>query len=157
MPSVHFPGAVRMAAFAIAMMIILTGFVNEARADDAAFTAEARPPQWQEQRQDAASFASDWLTDLDNRDYAAAAVVYTVDADKMESQKLLQSIRAELGELSSRTFQSAQVIAAANDSSEYKVLVEYVTEFSRATVVERVEVLLWPKSPVVLAYIIEKH
>ena len=119
-------------------------------------SAEAAPPTWLEQRQDAASFAYDWLIDLDNGDYAAAAGAFTVDGDKDEGRERLREIRAGLGNPASREYGGATVVAVAADDSEHQVKVSYTSEFSQKTAVETVLVLLWHKSPVVLAYTVEE-
>ena len=101
-------------------------------------------------KQDAASFASYWLTDLDNGDHAQAASVYTIDGDRAQ----LAEQRSNLDKLASRSYEWANVTAAANDDSECKIVVEYRTEFAGKTVLEHVDVLYWRQNPVVLAYTI---
>ncbi len=133
---------------------VLDSFATALAADSAPELA-ASAPEWQEQEQDAASFSSDWLTDLDNDNYASAAASYTVDGNRAELEKTLQSMRDGVGKLSSRSYIEANVFAVASDDSEHKVRVVYVTEFSQKTVAETVDILLWHKSPVVLAYTID--
>ena len=137
--------------------VLLVGIMaSGALCSFAAEIAESDAPEWLEQKQDAASFASDWLTDLDNGQYASAAASYTVDGNRAELEKSLQSMRSGVGELSSRSYGRADVFAVATDDSEHKVRVVYFTEFSQKTVTETVDVLLWHTSPIVLAYTIEE-
>lgn len=146
----------RKCIYTIAVVFIFTGMANTfAYANDSAITEAASPPKWLEQRQNAASFASDWLTDLDHGNYAEAAKSYKVDADPAESAKQLSLTREKLGSMSSRSYKGAAVTAVANDESEMKIRVAYETEFSTKTVHESVEVLIWPKAPVILNYELE--
>ncbi|MDR2925161.1 MAG: type II toxin-antitoxin system PemK/MazF family toxin [Azoarcus sp.] len=134
-----------------------SSFFSIAFAADSAPELAANAPQWREQKQDAASFASDWLTYLDNGQYASAVASYTVDGNRAELKKRLQSIRGGIGTLSSRSYVEATVFAAASDDSEHKIRVVFVTKFSGKTVAETVEVLLWHKPPVVLVYTIDEN
>lgn len=115
----------------------------------------------QEARLDAASFASDWLTDLDLEDYMDAAVSYKLGADIKASQKELRALRQPMGKLHQRSFVSAHIFAIASDDSECRVRVIYESDFDkgdvRAIVIESVEVLIWPNAPRILSYIIESE
>lgn len=144
------------AALAGALFILPAPSVAAADADGVPIT-EAAPPEWLEQRQDASSFTYDWLIDLDNGEYEAAATSYTVDGDKAEGAARLRELRAGLGKLSSREYRGATVIAVATDDSEHQVSVAYASEFSGKTVVETVLVLLWHRPPAVLSYTLKEE
>ena len=77
--------------------------------------------------------------------------------DKEESARLLWLTRDGLGRFSSRNYLRAEVFAVAADDSEHKVRVVYESEFSDKKVTETVDVLLWPKAMVVLAYTVAKR
>ncbi len=145
--------------FLLVALILYAGhcFAPVAHAAEDSQTMEAAPPEWLEQKQNAASFTYDWLVALDNEEYAQAAASYTVDGDTAASESFLRAQRKGLGELSSRSYEWATVTAVATDDSEHKVQVVYTTEFAQKTVTETIEVLLWHKDPIVLSYtIVEK-
>jgi len=119
--------------------------------------AASSAPAWLEERQDAASFASDWLADLDNGDYGAAAGHYKLGENRGEAVKELRDLRNGSGKLISRTYNWSNVVAIANDDSEVVVQVSYTTEFLNMTLVELVDVLSWPNATVVLEYSIEEE
>ena len=141
---------------AVTLALAIVAFTSISLAQEAP-SLSAEPPAWLEQRQDAASFASDWLTDLDNAEFAQAVKAYTVDGDPAENENRLRGMREGLGSLVSRTFKWATVTAVANDDSEHRVTVAYETEFANKTVVESLDVLLWPKDPVILTYRLEQE
>ena len=138
------------------LLFVLANAASSFAASDAP-SLEAIEPNWLEQRQDAASFAYDWLIDLDNGDYEAAARSYRVDADTEESKKILRGVREETGQCTGREFAGAVVFAVATDKSEHKVRVVYRTDCSRKNVTETMEILLWPKASAVLRYTVEKR
>lgn len=149
--------SVSLILFFLTMLSTVSLFDRKLQAEEYSMPAASAVSEWLEQKQDAASFSSDWLADLDNENYDEAAAVYTIDGDSSESRELLRSMRSGLGDLRSRSYGGAHVTAIANDESEHKVRVIYFTEFAGGTVTESVDVLLWPKAPVILAYKIERE
>ena len=143
-------------SFFALLFLAVTGTTPSLAAGDVP-SSEARDPEWREQRQNAASFVYDWLNALDTGDYKAAARSYRVDADRNESEKILRAIRAETGKCTAREFGGAVVFAVATDESEHKVRVIYQTDCSRKNITETMEVLLWPKAPVVLRYTVQER
>ena len=143
-----------VAGIIVSLLAVLGGWyvLDDSEAPVAEVAAE---PQWLEQIQDAASFASDWLSDLDNGEYDLAAVSYKFEGNEAENRQELESARGALGAMSSRLYVGAQVFAVATDDSEHQVRVVYESEFAKKTVTETVDVLLWPNKPVILRYLIE--
>lgn len=119
--------------------------------DDCLQTAVANA-EWKDQRDDASSFASDWLTDLDNMDFAAAASAYTITGEPIELEAKLQAARAGLGALRERNYGWARVLAIAHDESECRVEVVFTTRFEHGVREEWLDILLGHEAPVVMIY-----
>lgn len=118
-------------------------------------TDVSSPQSWKEEQLDAASFASDWLTDLDNGEFMLAAEL-TVDGDVQGFAEYIQGIRERMGKMRSRSYHGTMVTAVANDDSEQQIMVEYATEFEAMSVTELVLVLNWQGKCKVISYMVEE-
>ena len=136
-------------------LVALGNFQQPYRAEEYITEVVEADSTRQDKIADAASFAIDWLVALDNNDYAGAAVSYQFGENPHENAAMLENLRSPLGTYTARNYAGSVITAIANDDSEYKIQVRYLTEFPHKTVTETIDVLLWPNDPVVLLYAIE--
>ena len=140
----------------VAFALFLACLISASPSVQAAGETAASNSEWKEAESAAAIFADNWLKILDLGRFSAAAASYTPrygDSDTAAIQTQMQSLRAECGELVSRSLYDVSTPDGREKGAEYRVWVTFHTQFTRKETAEVVEVLVVGKKPLkVIAY-----